>query len=244
MLSKILLLFLVSNMSVLANKKPAEKYLQKMYSTYHGKWYRNFTFDQDTKIYRNDTLRKTDVWHEALQFPDKFRIDFGPKDSGMAVIFKGDSSYRFKHFKLTGTKYDPNELSFLLGGMYFVPFNKVVEKIQQYGYDLSKSFSTIWKGSKVFVIGASSLTDHSNQIWVEDKHFNIVRLLNYRDNHYEESLFEGHISLGGGYTETICFFYVDGKLIQEERYHHCKANVELNQDIFEPSLFGKSYWFK
>ncbi|GAC1380117.1 MAG: hypothetical protein NVSMB45_03010 [Ginsengibacter sp.] len=195
-------------------------------------------------MYKDGSLRKTELWHEALQFPDKFRMDFGVKDSGMAVIYKGDSSYRFKHFTLAGSRYDPNELSFLLGGMYFVPFKKVVEKIQDFGYDLSKSFKTTWKGNKVMVIGANDVADQSNQIWIEEKHFNIVRLLNFRDGHKEESLFENHIPLGGGYTETVCLFYIDGKLIQEERYHHCKGNVAIDQKIFEPKFFGKYYWFK
>jgi len=50
--------------------------------------------------------------------------------------------------------------------------------------------------------------------------------------------------VGGGWTETMVSFYMDGKLLQKEYYHNCQANGILNPAVFEPSQFGKIHWFK
>src|SRR5580700_11352147 len=70
--------------------------VRKMHDRYAGKWYQSFTFTQTTQQYRNDTLRATQIWHEFIRFPDRFRMDFGVPDSGNSVIFRGDSAYRFR----------------------------------------------------------------------------------------------------------------------------------------------------
>lgn len=218
--------------------------LKKMHDRYHGKWYQNFTFDQDTKMYINDSLKKTEVWHEAIKFPDKFRIDMGAIDSGNAIIFKGDSVYQFHHFNLRSVKFTENDLLFLLGGMYYNSFEKVMEKMKNFGYDLSKGHTDFWKGKPVFVIGAGKGELNTNQLWVDQEKLFIVRMINFHNKDKEESLFEDHVPIEHGFTETTCIFYINGKLIQYENYHNCKTDLMLNEQIFEPSVFGKYYWFK
>ena len=222
---------------------PGESYLKKMHDRYHGKWYQDFTFDQDTKMYNNDTLKKTQLWHEAMHFPDLFRIDFGPKDSASAVIFRSDSAYRFQNGKLKSVRFYENDLLYLLGGMYYHPFNEVVEKIRHFGYDLAKGHEDNWKGKKVYVIGADKGEERVNQLWIDASTLNLVRMINIKDGQKHESLFEDHIKLGGGYTETTSIFYIDGKMIQHEKYHNCRSNVKLDKRFFEPKDFGKYYWF-
>jgi hypothetical protein len=36
-----------------------------------------YSFSQKNTHYRNDSIIKTSVWQEAIEFPDKFRIWFG-----------------------------------------------------------------------------------------------------------------------------------------------------------------------
>ena len=69
-----------------------------MHDRYAGKWYKTFSFNQTTEIYRNDSLKRSETWYENIKFPNDFRIDFGNPDSGNAVIFKNDSSYLFRNF--------------------------------------------------------------------------------------------------------------------------------------------------
>src|ERR1700689_4503039 len=96
----------------------SEKVLKQMYDRYTGKWYHTFTFVQTTESYKNDSLVKTATWYEALLFPDKFRIDFGDLKNGDAMIFASDSAYRFRNGVLVSAAPDPDDLTFLLGGLF------------------------------------------------------------------------------------------------------------------------------
>lgn len=213
--------------------------LKKMHDRYFGKWYKTFSFNQTTEVYRNDSLKRTEIWYENIEFPNNFRIDFGNPDSGNAVIFKNDSSYLFKNSQKTGVRPDNDDLLFLLGGMYFYPFNDVIAKMKLFGYDLDKFHEDTWKEKPVYVIGAFNDQDSANQIWIEKENFSAVRLLKYENNTKEEALFENHVKLEGGFTETLVYFYINNKLIQVEKYRDLKGNAEIDPAIFDPENFIK-----
>ncbi|HEX7458950.1 MAG TPA: hypothetical protein VF301_10985 [Ginsengibacter sp.] len=213
--------------------------LKKMHDRYAGKWYKTFSFNQTTEIYRNDSLKRSETWYENIKFPYDFRIDFGNPDSGNAVIFKDDSSYSFIKSQKAGVRPNDDDLLFLLGGMYFYPFDEVTVKMKSFGYDLDKFHEDIWKGMPVYVIGANKNQDSVNQIWIEKENFSPVRLLKYENNTKEEALFENHVKLDGGFTETLVYFYINDKLIQVEKYHDLRANVEIDSAIFDPENFVK-----
>ena len=213
--------------------------LKKMHDRYAGKWYKTFSFNQTTEIYRNDSLKRSETWYENIKFPYDFRIDFGNPDSGNAVIFKNDSSYSFIKSQKAGVRPNDDDLLFLLGGMYFYPFDEVTVKMKSFGYDLDKFHEDIWKGMPVYVIGANKNQDSVNQIWIEKENFSPVRLLKYENNTKEEALFENHVKLDGGFTETLVYFYINDKLIQVEKYHDMRANVEIEPAIFDPENFVK-----
>lgn len=213
--------------------------LKKMHERYTGKWYKTFSFNQTTEMYRNDSLKRSETWYENIKFPGDFRIDFGNPDSGNAVIFKNDSSYLFRKSQKASVQPDNDDLLFLLGGMYFYPFDKVTEKMKSFGYDLDKFHEDKWKGMAVYVIGADKNQDSINQLWIEKENFSPVRLIKYTDNTKEEALFENHVKLDGGFTETLVYFYINNKLIQVEKYHDLKANEEIDPAIFNPENFVK-----
>jgi outer membrane lipoprotein-sorting protein len=213
--------------------------LKKMHDRYAGKWYKTFSFNQTTEIYRNDSLQRSETWYENIKFPYDFRIDFGNPDSGNAVIFKNDSSYSFIKSQKAGVRPNDDDLLFLLGGMYFYPSDAVTVKMKSFGYDLDKFHKDIWKGMPVYVIGANKNQDSVNQIWIEKENFSPVRLLKYKNNTKEEALFENHVKLDGGFTETLVYFYINDKLIQVEKYHDLRANVEIDSAIFDPENFVK-----
>lgn len=215
----------------------SEYILRKMHERFEGKWYKTFSFNQTTEVYRNDTLLRSETWYENIKFPGEFRIDFGNPDSGNAVIFKNDSSYLFRKSKLARVGQDKNDLLFLLGGMYFYPFDTVIAKMNSFGYDLSKFHEDTWNGEPVYVIGAGKDEISINQIWVKKKNYSPVRLLKYENNAKEEALFEKHVPLGGGFTETLVHFYINDKLIQVEKYHDLKDNLAIDDAIFDPNNF-------
>ena len=232
-ISFILLIVLCSFSGV----KNAEDVLHDMYKRYSGKWYKSFSFNQTTEQYRNDSLIKTSTWYEAINFPDKFRIDFGDTITGNAVIYLKDSVYSFRKGKLVHTGFNDDDLTFLLGGMYFYPFDTVKAKLQKIGYMLNKFHEDNWQGQPVYVIGATNSAERSNQLWIDKGKLIILKFIRFNGNNKEEGIFSGHQRFGKGWSETACDFYVNDKLVQKEKYHDCKAGIYINPGIFDPVNF-------
>jgi hypothetical protein len=214
-----------------------EDLVKKMYARYSGKWYHSLTFNQTTEFYKNDSLKGSQIWYEAIVFPDQFRIDFGSTDSGNAVIFKGDSSYSFKRGQLQAVRANSNDLIFLLGGLYFYPLEQTILKFRTFGFNLDKIHPDQWKGKAVWVIGDTGTGKNVNQLWVDRDNFFVVRMLEFKDGKKEEGIFENHLPLNGGWTETKVNFFINGKLIQRELYHDCVANKPPDSRIFDPTQF-------
>lgn len=160
--------------------------LQKMYARYHDKWAKTLSFDQTTERYRNDSLVNTSTWYERMVYPDKLRIDIGSAGSGNFIIFKSDSTYRFKSNRLTAATKDENELTFFLGGMYFMTFDEVKAHFAALHYDLSKFHEGTWKGKPAYVIGANTDDEKVNQLWIDKKDLYAVRFIKYDNNTKEE----------------------------------------------------------
>jgi hypothetical protein len=237
--------FLISSLMGLYRNDPgAEKVIRQMYDRYHGKWFSSFTFLQTTESYKNDTLSKKTTWYEAISFPDKFRIDFGNPSEGNAVIFRNDSVYSFEKGQLKNKGVENNDLTFLLGGMYFYPFDRVLKQLTTLHYDLSKFHKDRWNNKDVYVIGANNNEEKLNQLWIDQEKLVLVRMIKYDDNRKEEGLFENQIQAAGGWSETVAVFYIDDKLIQKEFYYDCKTNPVIDPRVFEPSDFGKVHWNK
>jgi len=214
--------------------------ITKIHQVYAGKWYKSFQFKQTTERYRNDSLISSQLWTEHIQFPENFRIDFGDVDSGNAVTFKNDSSYIFRNGKLMRTSYYPNDLLFLLGGIYFYPLDTAIAKFQSFGFDINKFHVTNYEGKKVYVIGADKDGEETNQAWFDSQHFNLVRMIKYENKHKEDALLQKHVKLDGGFSETLVKFYLDDKLLQVEKYFDLKANVAMDPKLFDTNNFVKT----
>lgn len=217
--------------------------LKKMYDRYGGKWFATLTFIQTTEIYHNDSLIKKATWYEAIKYPDNFRIDFGDIKDGNGVIFKKDSAYNFRNDTLRTVTANNNDLTFLLGGMYFYPYDTVINKIIRLGYNIDHFYEDNLKGKPVYVIGANNAAEKLNQLWIDKEKLVLVKFIKYNDGHKEEGIFENHKQFGNGWSETSCTFYVDDKLVQKETYNDCKAGAYIEPKVFEPALFGTVHWY-
>ena len=233
------LIFFLLLISSSANYHPnnAKEVLRQMHERYAGKWMHSFTFNQTTENYRNDSLIKTATWYEALVYPDKFRIDFGNSGEGNAAIFTKDSVYSFRKGLLARVSGNDDDLTFLLGGMYFYPFDTVKAKMEKLGYSLNKYYDTLLDNKKVYVIGATNAGEKTNQIWVDADKLVLVKFIKYTDGQKEEGIFGNHKQFGNAWSETFCNFYIDDKLVQKESYHDCKANEVVDPVIFDPKNF-------
>jgi hypothetical protein len=194
----------------------------------------SFSFSQTTEAYRNDSLINTSTWYENVVYPDKFRIDFGDKTSGNTAIFTKDSVYHFRKGALTSTTVNDEDLTFMLGGMYFYPFDTVKAMFTRMGYDLDKFYET----KTAYVIGANNADEKTNQVWVDKEKLVVVKFINYSHGEKEEGIFYNHEQFDNSWSEMACDFYIDGKLIQKEKYFDGKANGNISLKIFDPHNFS------
>lgn len=237
-----ILLFLLCSFTV--PKRDGRYMLYKMYHRYHGHWQRSLKFIQQTDSYNNDTITGSETWYETIVYPRSFRIDFGMPSKGNCVLFRNDSAYNYRNSKLVKSRVDSNELLFILGGMYHAhSFEQVKARFLAMHYDLSKGFYTTWHGTNVFVIGAAGAGEEVNQLWVDTRHYHILRSLRYTDGNKEEILMEGHQRLGRRkWSETKVAFYRDGHLLQQETYSHLIANDYIDPAIFSPATLWLWHW--
>jgi len=196
---------------------------------------KTYTFSQKNKHYRNDSLIGTSEWFEAIEFPDKFRIDFGDRTSGNFIIFKNDSSYRYKKTQLVKTSYNTNTLLLLLGGMYYREIADINNRLQQEHYNLAVLSTQKWRKQKVYVIGAQKGDSTSNQIWVSTKSWKIIRIIEkMEDGHTMDMSFDEHQAHCNGYVETKVTFKLDGKIEQVEDYYDIKPVDKFPETTFNP----------
>ena len=206
-----------------------------MYQKYKQGPCKLYTFSQKNIHYRNDSITGTSEWHEYIEFPDKFRIDFGDKAEGNFVIFMNDSSYSYKKNELKKTKYNTNTLLLLLGGMYYRNFPDVIARLENEHYNTQMVSVQKWNNESVYVVGAMNGDTLSNQIWVSKKKWRVVRIIEKMDeSNTMDMTFNAFRKSCNGYTETKVTFKRNGKIEQVEEYYDIKAVEAFPTEVFLP----------
>jgi hypothetical protein len=223
-MKKNLLLFIpvIVALSLNAQYQSGTDVIKAMHKRYYQAPCKLYSFSQKNTHYKNDTVSGHSEWHEVIEFPDKFRIDFGDKKEGNFVVFKNDSVFNYKAGKLLKLRADSNNLLLLLGGMYYRDFENVLERIKVQGYDLNLYSQQQWNNEKVYVIGAKENDLSKNQIWVSQNTLRVLRILEGRGTDRMDMRFESHQDWCKGYVETKVSFRRNGKLEQVEEYYDIK----------------------
>lgn len=215
--------------------KTGRSVLHKLHRIYKHQPCKAYTFSQKNTHYAHDSVVGTSVWHESIEFPDKFRIDFGEKTEGNYVIFRNDSSYSYKNFQLRKAVENTNTLLLLLGGMYYRPFNEVIKRLTKEHFDTEKLTMQHWRGEEIYIIGASAGDTISNQIWVSKKVPRIVRIIEKTDEErIMDMTFDAFQKNCGAYTETKVTFKSNGKTEQIEEYYDIKEVAHFPEEVFNP----------
>lgn len=244
-LSTILFLSIFSNAQVIGldidTEFPHPKFalgkdvIDFMYQKYKQSPCKAYTFSQKNTHYRNDSIIGNSEWHEYIEFPDKFRIDFEKTEDGNFIIFKNDSSYRYKNKQLKKVSENSNILLLLLGGMYYRELNDIISRLEKEHYNTKIVSEQKWNKQHVVVIGAIKGDSLSNQIWVEKKNWRVVRIIERMD---AESLmdmtFDEFQKNCHGYIETKVTFKRNGKIEQVEEYYNIKPIDEMPIEVFNP----------
>ena len=224
--------------------KSARALLKRMKKDAKSIDFDSYTFVQLTIRFNQDgSVRDTMIWHEALRFPDQFRIDFGPLEKETAVIYRNDSMYFFKEGELMRSGPEYNELLLMEGGIAVYELDTVLARMERYGYDLDKFYATEFEGEPVYVIGAEEGDVKSKQIWIHQEKLATLRRIDPRpDGQVMEIVFDDFVYQGGAWIETWVEFYLDGKLLQTERYQDIDTEIEVKEILFDPAHFGEWHW--
>jgi hypothetical protein len=235
-----MLLLLVSN--AFAQINSCDALLDAMLKKHAGKWCHSLTFVQNT--YRpNDSLNRHMTWYEAIEFPDRLRIDFNGITLGNAALFRNDTAFRFRKNVLQDTRPDKNDLLLLLGGMYFRSKEEIVKRLALLGYDLGTFSEGYWNKLPVYIMGAARGDSTRNQVWIDRQELSVVRTLSRLSPHeLLDMRVESRTNGCGGTVETKLGFYVNGRLDQLEEYTHLQFNPVLDPAIFDPKKFGTVHW--
>ncbi|MBP8033650.1 MAG: hypothetical protein KAZ71_03570 [Bacteroidia bacterium] len=196
---------------------------------------KTYTFSQKNTHYRNDSVIGNSEWHEYIEFPDKFRIDFGKTEDGNFVIFKNDSAYRYKNNQLKKVSENSNILLLLLGGMYYRDLSDIINRLEKEHYNTKIVSEQKWNKQQMFVIGAIKGDSLSNQIWVEKKNWRVVRIIERMDaENIMDMTFDAFQKNCKGYIETKVTFKRNGKIEQVEEYYNITPTDKMPTEIFNP----------
>lgn len=193
----------------------------------HRRYYqapcKTYTFSQKNTHYKADTVSGHSEWYEAIEFPDKFRIDFGDPSLGNAILFRNDSLFSYRKHELVKARADSASLLLLLGGMYYRELEDVLARIKQAGYDLDIMSLQTWNGADTYVIGAKEKDLTSNQVWLDKKTLRVMRILERSGAAGVTDIrFEAHQDWCRGYVETRVSFRRNGELEQVEEYYNIR----------------------
>jgi hypothetical protein len=210
--------------------------MHKAYST--DKWYKYFTFSQNMEFYRNDSVIKKDVWHEAYT-PGCLIIKFGKKDSKDGVLFKDFKVYSFREGK--DPMIFPRVHDLLLVGLdvYFYEPAKTIHILDSLGYNLSKIREDEFEGRKVFVVGADKGDDHSKQFWIDAERLYLHRIIYGKKDKITDCVFGEYVKIKGNWAAKTITFKQNGKLDLIERYYDMKFPKNLSADWFDPKKFAE-----
>ncbi len=213
----------------LAGDSTAVNLIGRMHTRYYKGPCKAYIFSQKNTHFRNDSVVGNSVWHEAVEFPDKFRIHFGDKAKGNFVVYKNDSVFNYKAGKLMKERADSSSLLLLLGGMFYRELNEVMIRLKHAGYDVNVLSEQSWNGRPVYVIGAKQGDLTANQVWVDKKDLNVLRILEkLNEKDMMDMRFESHQRVCRGFVETRVSFRRNGRLEQVEEYYDIKQVESFN----------------
>ena len=179
--------------------------------------------------------------------PGKLRIDFDPISGKDGILFANDQLYVFKSGKLDKSQPLVHPLLLLGFDIYFLPAAKSVAKLEGLKIDLSLLREDTWQGRPAYVVGAKKGDLHSAQFWIDKRRLYFVRMLRptgKEDASTEEIQFNKYRRLGGGWIAPEVIFMTDGRTTTTERYSEIRADMKLEDDLFDSQKWATAKHWK
>lgn len=218
--------------------------LEIMHSKYEGKWYKNFTFTQETIFYgANSKIERVQTWYEAMNLPGKLAIKFDSKDSGNGILFNNGTQYGYANSQKIQEVQRVHELLVLGFDVYHQSVETTANQLTANGYDLQKMYKDEWQGRSVYVIGVNEADSTKPQFWIDTERLVFVRNFTIgRGDMVQEIQFNNYEKLGNGWVAPEVIFKVNGMLGLVEKYSEMEIPDSLIDDIFNPEKFVDADW--
>jgi hypothetical protein len=236
-----LVLFLAALSVTAADPATTEELLTAMQKKHGSTWYRTLVFAQKTKEYKPDGTVENGIWYEALSAPGRLRIDHDPLSRGSGTVFSNGTVSSFKDGKLQGSRAYEHPLLILGFDVYFQPVAKTMEQLKKLKIDTTELRQDTWQGRAVYVVGAAAGDLRSPQFWIDKKNLYFVRLVQpvgKDGKSVQEIEFNKYEKVkGGGWISPEVIVIIDGKKVFTEEYYGVRANVKLDDNLFDPQQF-------
>ena len=225
--------------------------LRRMHDAYAGKWFRTLTFEQKSTLRGPDGEERVETWYEATRAPGDLRIDLASPTSGNGMLWRGDSTFRFRDGQLRRAGTDANSLIPFVIALYHQPVETTLRQLAPSGFDLSRVRADTWDGRRAFVVGARDAADSTSpQFWVDAERLVLVRLIEALPGaggaspRRLEVRMSKYQPLAGGWIAPYVEIWMNGQLVQLEEYNDMRPNVELSPDLFDPARWTTAKHWK
>jgi len=209
-----------------------------MYDKYEGKWYRYFTFSQEMEFYRNDSVIKREVWHEAYA-PGSLVIRFGAKNSRNGRLYRDFTVHSFHEGQAPQQSPRVHELLLVGLDIYFLKPERTVKILDSLGYNLSKIREDDFGGRRVYVVGADKGDERGRQFWIDAERLYMHRIVYTQKEKTNDVVFGDYTKIDGNWIAKTIIFKTDGKLSLIEKYYDIKFPKTVNADWFKPEKFNE-----
>lgn len=220
--------------------KTGNDLITAMHKAYVGnKWYKYFTFSQESHFYKDGKEEKMEVWHEAATFPGKLLIKFKTKDSKDGVLFTNHMVYGFAEGKESVAKPRIHDLLIAAFDVYFLKPEVTAHLFDSLGYNLNKTREDIFDGRKVYVVGADKNDTTSNQFWIDAERMYLHRIIYKQGKGVNDCVFSDYEKIKNYWVAKTVSFKQDGILAMKENYFDIKFPKTLSAELFDPKKFNE-----
>jgi hypothetical protein len=225
---------------------PGEAVLQSAYDMYKGRWFKNAFYVKRVEI--NDNPQRIETWYEAIKPPGLTRVDVAPGVTMRAIVYRNDSTYEFGKGRLRSASAAVVPLVELLRDLHSAAPAHTAAMLTRYRFDLNRTYTRVWDGQPVVVVGASSGSDTtSNQIWLEKKRMLLVRLIEQNGQDFRKPLdarITGYTKAGNGWLEGNVRLFLGGVLSTASEYSNVRVDFPMEPGLFEPLPYHMPVWVR
>ncbi|HEY7877379.1 MAG TPA: hypothetical protein VIC55_04100 [Gemmatimonadaceae bacterium] len=229
--------FVAAPLTAAAAQTPAsgEQVVRAMHDRYESRWYHTLTFTQKTTRRTPADTMVVETWYEAAAVPGRLRIDIAPRPGGRSIIFANDSIIIARGDSVLRRVAGRNPLLILGFDVYGQPAERTLDALREEGFAMQPIHEDVWRGRRVYVVGAASGDLHTKQFWVDAERMLFVRLIepSHADStKIDDTRFDNYQRLGGGWIAPLVESYSGGKLVQREEYRDITADPPLPSSLF------------